>query len=165
MIVFLENERNRILFRITGTESEVEECLDGCAGAAACECTVNITTIQNTTITITGDNVFGNGIITDFFIDVPCNCEAADSSLSILISEEPLQILITGEFVEGTIVTGCEGEEASIQGSVTLGDDFYNVSIQANRDGTVTAIFNGASVFTISLTGANVLISDCINSF
>lgn len=110
-------------------------------------------------ITVTGDNVFFPATISNLFIDVPCNCDAANSTISVVIREEFIQILIPGEFDDGTISTVCDVNEAVIQAGVILGSAFYRVFILANRDGTVTATFEGASTFTITLTGANVVIS------
>ncbi|MEO2078136.1 MAG: hypothetical protein ABGX20_22630 [Bacillus sp. (in: firmicutes)] len=162
MTIFLENEQNRLLFKISDAVIEVEECQDeGLEPANNCACSVTITTNQNTVIIVTGDNVFFPATISDLFINVPCNCDAANSSLSVVIREEFVQILISGEFEDGTISTVCDGNEAVIQAGVILGGAFYRVFIVANRDGTVTATFDGASTFTITLTGANVVISGC----
>lgn len=162
LTIFLQNELNRFLFRISGASAAVENCLSECpVSTNVCECSVNITTNQNTTITITGDNVFFPATLTNVYIDVPCNCDAANSSISVIIREEFLQILIPGEFLEGTISTLCEGNQALISGSIILGDVFYNLSVTANQNGSVTATFAGASTFTITLTGANVVIGQC----
>jgi hypothetical protein len=139
----------------------VEECQEGLEPANNCACSVTISTNQNTVITVTGDNVFFPATISNLFIDVPCNCDAANSTLSVVIREEFLQILIEGDFEDGTISTVCDGDEAVIQAGVILGGVFYQVYILANRDGTVTATFDGASTFTITLTVANVVISGC----
>jgi hypothetical protein len=162
MTIFLENEQNRLLFKISDAAIEVEECQDeGLEPANNCACSVTITTNQNTVITITGENVFFPATISNLYIDVPCNCDTTNSTLSVIIREEFIQILIPGEFEDGTISTVCEVNEAVIQAGVILGGAFYRVFIVANRDGTVTATFEGASTFTITLTGANVVISGC----
>jgi hypothetical protein len=162
MTIFLKNEQNRLLFKISNAVVNVEECQDaGLEPANNCACAVNISTVQNTVITVTGDNVFFPATISSFFIDVPCNCDAANSTISVVIREEFIQILIPGEFEDGTISTVCDVNEAVIQAGVILGGVFYRVYILANRDGTVTATFEGASTFTITLTGANVAISGC----
>lgn len=162
MTIFLKNEQNRLLFKISNAVVNVEECQDeGLEPANNCACAVTISTVQNTVITVTGDNVFFPATISNLFIDVPCNCDAANSTISVVIREEFIQILIPGEFEDGTISTVCEVDEAVIQAGVILGGAFYRVFIVANRDGTVTATFEGASTFTITLTGANVVISDC----
>lgn len=162
MTIFLENEQNRLLFKISDAVVEVEECQgEGLEPANNCACSVTISTNQNTEITVTGDNVFFPATISDFFINVPCNCDAANSSLSVVIREDFVLILIPGEFEDGTISTVCDGNEAVIQAGVILGNAFYRVFIIANQDGTVTATFDGASTFTITLTGANVVISGC----
>jgi hypothetical protein len=160
--IFLKNEQNRLLFKISDAVVEVEECQgEGVEPANNCACSVTISTNQNTEITVTGDNVFFPATISDLFINVPCNCDAANSTLSVVIREEFIQILIPGEFEDGTISTVCDGNEAVIQAGVILGNAFYRVFIIANQDGTVTATFDGASTFTITLTGANVVISGC----
>lgn len=162
MTIFLNNEQNRLLFKISNALVNVEECQDeGLEPANNCTCAVTISTVQNTVITVTGDNVFFPATISNLFIDVPCNCDAANSTISVVIREEFIQILIPGEFEDGTISTVCDVNEAVIQAGVILGGAFYRVFILANRDGTVTAIFEGESTFTITLTGANVVISGC----
>lgn len=145
---------------------EVDKCPCKCLEPAnICECSVSITTNQNSTITVTGDNVFFPGTIRAVAIDVPCNCNAANSSLSFLVRYVIGGVSIPGEFVEGTISTSCNGNEVTIQGSLILAGAFYNVFIQASSNGTVTATFEGESVFTITLSGANVVISECNNTF
>jgi hypothetical protein len=162
MTIFLKNEQNRLLFKILNAVVDVEECQDeGLEPANNCACAVTISTVQNTVITVTGDNVFFPATISNLFIDVPCNCDAANSTISVVIREEFVQILIPGEFEDGTISTVCDVNEAVIQAGVILGGDFYRVFIVANQDGTVTATFDGASAFTITLTGANVVINGC----
>ncbi|WP_419887552.1 hypothetical protein ACN6MT_19140 [Neobacillus niacini] len=162
MTIFLENEQNRLLFKITGAVVDVEECQDeGLEPANNCACSVTISTNQNTVITVTGENVFFPATISNLYIDVPCNCDAANSTMSVVIREDFIQILIPGEFEDGTISTVCDVNEAVIQAGVILGGVFYRVYILANRDGTVTATFEGSSTFTITLTGANVAISGC----
>lgn len=162
MTIFLEDEQNRLLFKVSDAVVEVVKCQDeGSEPANNCACSVTITTNQNTVITVTGDNVFFPATISNLYINVPCNCDAENSTLSVVIREEFVQILIPGEFEDGTISTVCDVNEAVIQAGVILGEAFYRVYIVANRDGTVTATFEGASTFTISLTGANVVISGC----
>ncbi|MEC1523906.1 hypothetical protein P9D43_18050 [Neobacillus niacini] len=162
MTIFLENEQNRLLFKISGAVVDVEECQDeGLEPANNCACSVTISTNQNTVITVTGENVFFPATISNLYIDVPCNCNAANSTISVVIREDFIQILIPGEFEDGTISTVCDVNEAVIQAGVILGGVFYRVYILANRDGTVTATFEGSSTFTITLTGANVAISGC----
>lgn len=162
MTIFLKNEQNRLLFKISNAVVNVEECPgQGLEPANNCACAVTISTVQNTVITVTGDNVFFPATISNFFIDVPCNCDAVNSTISVVIREEFVQILIPGEFEDGTISTVCDVNEAVIQAGVILGGVFYRVYILANQDGTVTATFEGASTFTITLTGANVVISGC----
>lgn len=160
--IFLENEQNRLLFKISNAVVNVEECQDeGLEPANNCACSVTISTNQNTVITVTGENVFFPATISNLYIDVPCNCDAANSTISVVIREDFIQILIPGEFEDGTISTVCDVNEAVIQAGVILGGVFYRVYILANRDGTVTATFEGSSTFTITLTGANVAISGC----
>jgi hypothetical protein len=138
------------------------DCLEP---ANICECSVNITTNQNTDITITGENIFSPGTLLAFFIDIPCNCDASNSSISALVGYDTIRVGIYGEFVEGTLSTLCDGNIAMIQGSVIFGDVFYNLYIQANQDGTATATFEGESIFTITLSGASVVIGNCNNTF
>jgi hypothetical protein len=162
MTIFLENEQNRLLFKISDAAIHVEQCQgEAVEPANNCACSVTISTNQNTTITVTGDNVFSPATISSLFINIPCNCDAANSTISVVIREDFVQILVPGEFEDGTISTVCDGNEAVIQAGVILGNAFYNVYIIANQDGTVTATFDGASTFTITLTGASVTISGC----
>lgn len=137
---------------------------EGLEPANICECSVNITTNQNTDITVTGDNIFSPGTLQAFFIDIPCNCDASNSYISALVAYDTIRVGIYGEFVQGTLSTQCDGNVAMIQGSVIFGDEFYNLSIQANQIGTATATFEGESLFTITLSGSSVVIGDCNNT-
>lgn len=125
MTIFLENEPNRLLFKIADAVVDVEECQDeGLEPVNNCACSVTISTNQNTVITVTGENVFFPATISNLFIDVPCNCDAANSTISVIIREEFIQILIPGEFGDGTISTVCDVNEAVIQAGVILGELF-----------------------------------------
>jgi hypothetical protein len=145
---------------------EVDKCPCECLEPGnSCECSVNITTNLNTTITLTGDNVFFPGTVQNVVIDVPCNCNAANSLISFLVRYVIGGVSIPGDFVEGTIFTSCDSNGATIQGSVVIAGGFYNVTVQANTNGTATATFVGASSFTLTLSGADVVISNCSNTF
>jgi hypothetical protein len=164
MTVFLENELNRILFRISGADAEVDKCLNECTEPTnICECSVNISTNQNTVITIDPENYFAPGRVQDVYINVPCNCNASNSYYTIFIKYVIGGVAIEGEFIEGTISTWCDENGATITGRAYFGNTVANVFIQANRNGTVQATFEGESPLTIFLIGANVVIGECDN--
>lgn len=162
MTVFLENELNRILFRISGADAEVDKCLN--EGTNVCECSVNISTNQNTIITVVPENYFAPGRVQDVYINVPCNCNSTNSYYTIFIRYVIGGVAMEGEFVEGTISAWCDENGATITGRAYFGSSVANVIIQANRDGTAQATFEEGTPLTIFLSGANVVIGDCDNS-